>query len=273
MTCSRCIYMVITILYGNVLFSQNDFYLRPCIETYVGKMPKQKVVIPIEYQYNGNYAMWSNSCELGLMGGYQFNQKRTCIEFGIHTYKMSSEWMLSFKEYIPATNSYQERIINKRQDSRATRIPLLFSTQVACWDSLKINKSKSFSLHLNFLLGLSIYHRGYSTVIIDKPDTFLISPTRAIKVNYYGYVSRSRYTARMIRYFLMPQLGFSIELRKNDKEWGRFSCYGLLNSSQSSQHVSPHVINMTTNEQVFYPYSARSMSKILIFELSKKIVL
>jgi hypothetical protein len=257
-------------LVTNSLFAQNEFYLRPSAEIKYGTSRKAFDNIPSPlFTYTSNRWVWDRGVDFGIQLGYRFNQRRTAVEIGLHTHTVALEWKILFDTYNPSTNQYTPRTLENRVQITGKKIPILITTQIVYWDSLRFNHASNFSLHLNLLAGVNSYYLSDGYMKVFRPDTFLLAPQQPIAI--YAETRSWSTTKFGIK---MMQLGLSAELRKNNKEWLVFTCYGLIRGIWISSDVKIDILNTLPNAPIMrHYYTTYSTSQFICLEISKKILL
>lgn len=252
-------------------FSQNRFYLRPVIDSKICKANSDfvKPISPHYFEFKFKPFVWTGGLDLGLMIGYQFNKNRTRIETGLQQMRTVSAWELSFSEYIPASNggAFIKSNLGSIGGPRGILFPALLSTQIFYWDSLKLNRAKSFSLHCNLLLGINVYHKNERKYLYTIDKSVLLSPTTNMTVESY------RYYAPSPRY-IIPEFGLSLDVRKKQKEWFTLAMYYMLRIGRyglTSQHLFARITDVSAGSSILYHYALSSRGNGLIIEISKKI--
>jgi hypothetical protein len=266
------LFLCITTCFGSV-FSQNRFYLRPVIETLYCKASRAQTLLnPAWFEYKTKPYLWTRKADIGIMLGYQFNKKRTCIEAGIGQARAAFGWELSFLEYTPSTagtGTYTRVHLNEQDGVKGIKIPVLLTTQLFYWDSLKLNKSRDFSLHCNFIIGISIHRQKYKGILHKASRNYMLSPGTLLNVHSYTYSGYAPHT-------VLPETGFSLELRKRQKEWATLTFYCLLRvgrhgSFGKGQVLIMDITDISTNQITTYGYGSSSLGNGLLVEISKKL--
>jgi hypothetical protein len=266
------LFLFLTTCFGRA-FSQNRFYLRPAVETgYCKTHPLRSSLSPPWYKFKTKRFVWTQGVDVGIILGYQFNKNRTCLETGLRQASAVSDWELSFLEYIPSANgggTYSNSHLAFRDGVQGIKISILLSTQVCSWDSLKLNKPRSFSLHCNFIMGINIHRKKYQSYLPKIDKTVMLSPDTLMNVQSYTYSGYAPHT-------ILPEIGLSVELRKQQQEWGALSVYCLLSVGRHpswglGQSISMKVTDVTTNRSLSYSNDSGSGGNGVCVEISKKL--
>ena len=229
-----------------------------------------KPISPFYFDFKIKTFAWTERMDIGVMAGYRFNKNRTQIEFGIRQSSEVSGWELAYSEYVPSSSGSGDFInsrISAKNGPEGIIIPFLLSTQIAYWDSLKLNKASTFSLHCNFIFGINIYHRDKIYRSDNTYGTAMISPVIHMKIE----AATGAYKAP---HYILPELGFSLALRKKQKEWATIACYYMLRIGRHGlfgQHISIYIADSSTGNSIRYNYDSSGRGSGLLLEISKKI--
>jgi hypothetical protein len=224
---------------------------------------------PAWFEYKIKPFIWTKGLDFGITLGYLCNRNRTCIETGIRQSRAESGWELSFWEYTPSpvgTGTYTKSHLVVQHGVKQIKIPILFSTQIAYWDSLKLNKAQAFSLHCNFIAGINIVRQEYLNVYKTE-ETRILSPITLMSVHYRKY-------AWDAPHYILPEIGFSLELRKRKQEWATVTFYYLLRPSRfglSGQDIDIDITDTSTNKNIDYGYLLAGRGDGFLLEISKRI--